>query len=290
MGTPRPDWELPVRACQAVGGDVEEAVSASAALGCMQISIILVDDMLDQDPRGEYRRQGHAHTANMALALQAAAFNILTESVTDLQRLALAQGVLARLALHTAAGQELDTMDLPLTEETYWRIVAAKSTPFYASGLMLGAILGGANRETQTAFYELGCKLGEIIQIHDDLADAFAVPANPDWLAGRHNLAILFASLAEYPEQARFLSLVSNVHQPVSLAEAQRILVTSGALSYCIYQIHSRYEQSQAVLAELPVANPAPLRDTFERQILPVLNLLREFNIPIPAQLAHVKQ
>ena len=60
------DWQLPVIACQAAGASAEKAVPASAALACAQISIILVDDMLDDDPRGEYHRIGTGRASNLA--------------------------------------------------------------------------------------------------------------------------------------------------------------------------------------------------------------------------------
>ena len=37
----RPDWDLPLLACQAVGGDASLATPAATAIACMQISIIL---------------------------------------------------------------------------------------------------------------------------------------------------------------------------------------------------------------------------------------------------------
>lgn len=46
------DWNLPVTACRAFGKSAEQAIPASAALACTQINIILVEDMLDDDPRG----------------------------------------------------------------------------------------------------------------------------------------------------------------------------------------------------------------------------------------------
>ena len=65
-------WKLPVIACQAAGESPEKAIPASAALACAQLSIILVDDMLDDDPRGEYRRIGYGNASNFANAFQAA--------------------------------------------------------------------------------------------------------------------------------------------------------------------------------------------------------------------------
>ncbi len=54
----RTDWQLPMLACQAVGGDPAAAIPAAAAVACLQSSIILVDDMLDADPRGSYHSLG----------------------------------------------------------------------------------------------------------------------------------------------------------------------------------------------------------------------------------------
>lgn len=39
-----PDWELPILACRAVGGKSEQALPAAAAIACLQISIIMIDD------------------------------------------------------------------------------------------------------------------------------------------------------------------------------------------------------------------------------------------------------
>lgn len=61
------DWNLPVTACRAFGKSAEQAIPASAALACTQISIILVEDMLDDDPRGEYHRIGSGRAVNCML-------------------------------------------------------------------------------------------------------------------------------------------------------------------------------------------------------------------------------
>jgi hypothetical protein len=74
------DWELPVMACEALSQSSEKAIPACAALACAQISIILVDDMLDDDPRGEYHRIGSGRAANFAVAFQAAGAEALLES------------------------------------------------------------------------------------------------------------------------------------------------------------------------------------------------------------------
>src|SRR5690242_12023017 len=62
------DWILPLVACDAVYGSKQPGIPASAALACVQLSILLVDDMLDEDPRGEYQKIGAGQAANLASA------------------------------------------------------------------------------------------------------------------------------------------------------------------------------------------------------------------------------
>lgn len=259
-----PDWSLPVLACQAVGGGEAAGRVGMAAVACSQMSIILVDDMLDDDPRGEHLRRGYGPTANLALALQAAAGRFLEQAAVNPGQIAAAANCLAHLNLATAAGQHLDVQNLD-GEEGYWRVVQAKSTPFYGGALQLGALLGGASPAIAAGLYQLGVLIGFIIQLGDDLTDAFQTPANPDWTQGRNNLLILYGRTADYPERPRFLQLLEDIHNTAALEEAQQLLITNGAVSFCAYHLIDHYQKALGVLQELPLVNPQPLRDILAR-------------------------
>lgn len=259
-GVPHPDWELPLLTCQAVGGEVRQALPGAAAIACMQISIMLVDDILDDDPRGEHLRRGTGPTANLALAFQAAAFALIEQApISDRQRTEIT-GSLARLALATAMGQQLDVQNLQ-GEDNYWRVVQAKSTPFYGAAYQLGGIFGCAKSEMSAGLYDLGCLIGEIIQIEDDLTDAFHSPANADWQQGRNNLLILYARTADHSTRETFISLLPGVGDPAVLEKAQKILINSGAVSYATYQLINRYQTARHALEALNLPKPAPVRD-----------------------------
>ena len=47
-------WFLPELACRAVGGDASAVSPVITAVACCHISIVLVDDILDDDPKGLY--------------------------------------------------------------------------------------------------------------------------------------------------------------------------------------------------------------------------------------------
>ena len=240
---PRPDWELPIRACLSVGGQKSDAIAVAASVACLQISIILADDMLDDDPRGAHRLLGSGPVSNMSLAFQAASFRLLEIPTSEAIVKNKLKDTLAQAAFLTAHGQHLDIKNLD-SEEDYWIVVKAKSTPFYAATLKLGSIVGGASDSTSSRLSELGSIFGEIIQLEDDLEDAFALPAKADWLQGRNNLLILFARTAQHDQKERFEDLLSEIANPNALKEAQQILIESGAVSYCVYQLARRFHLS----------------------------------------------
>lgn len=270
MGRPPVAWDFPIAGCLAVGGPAESAIAPVAAITCAHIAIILIDDILDEDPRGEYRQLGAGRAANLASALGS-----LGQQVLDLhacQQPALASRTYAQLLSDTAYGQDLDVQN-PHSEQGYWAVAKAKSSPYFAAALSLGGLYGGTQDETATALRQFGALFGEVMQIHDDLNDCLAEPANVDWLQGRAPLPLLFAELVPHPEQQRFVELRSQVQEPMALQEAQQILVRSGAISYCVNELLVRQEKLELMLAEMRLANPTPLRQILDQAVAPIKHL-----------------
>lgn len=276
------DWRLPLLACEVVGGRVEEAVPVAAALACLQIGIILVDDMLDEDPRGEYRVLGSGAAANLALALQATATGVVAGS--DLPRAVKLATIrsLNQMMATVACGQRLDAQN-PMDEAGYWRVVQMKSAPFFGAAMRVGALAGGAPEETAAHLERLGYLYGEMVQIHDDLNDSLAQPASPDWLLGRSSLPILFAQTVTHPWQERFGRLRLAVSEPAALAEAQTILIRCGAISYCIDCLLARREKAQALLRDARLSRTDGIAELLARMVAPVQQLFAAFERAPPA-------
>lgn len=279
----RHDWELVAVACtavsagsrQAVGGGWLEAVPAMTAIGLMQQAIILADDLLDDDPRGIHRERGPGYAANMALAFQGASTAVWQRANLPLAVKLRGMNILARCVLDTAVGQWLDTTVTPGSEPDYWRVVRAKSTPFYGAALALGAVVASASASAsagsatdvstspaaepvEVALRGWGILLGEAIQVKDDLADAFAVPAAPDWYGG-HNLLILYATLVGDAAFARAYPQVRR-GDPDALEAAQQALVDCGAVNYVQQWLVRRREEMLPALDAMPLVYPDGLR------------------------------
>ena len=284
------DWRLPISLCQAVGGSPERAIPASAALACAQIGIILTDDMLDDDPRGEYRRIGHGRAANYALAFQAAGVDAILGSRNSSKVKGEAANSLNQMMIKTAYGQELDVKN-PDDEKSYWRVVENKSAPFYGCAFHLGALLSEAPAEIANGVKRLGELYGEMIQIHDDLNDTMATPANSDWIQKRKPLPILFAQIVEHPERERFMALCRNISSDGALQEAQDILIHCGAVSYCVDQLLRRHQNAQTLLDGITLPSKGTVDALIHELVAPVYRLFETLGIqPAIAFTSHLER
>lgn len=277
-------WDYPRLACRAVGGSEEAALPACTAVFCALASIHLVDDLLDEDPRGDYRRLGVGNTANLALALQAAGHRVLEEAAVPAAVRSDLDAKLAQMALATAYGQSLDLHE-PADEAGYWRTVEAKTPPLFATALAMGALLGGAPATTVAGLERLGALLGRLVQVSDDLADAMATPAAADWRRPRGNLALLYALTADHPQREAFRRLVASADDAAALGAAQKILLASGAVSFCAYHLIELGRQARDTLAALALSDPEPLARLLAMQAKPVAGLLAVVGVDL-AELA----
>lgn len=273
-------WLLPLRTYEASGGYETFAVPAMMAVACAHISIILVDDMLDSDPRGLHVEKGEGAVANMASALQAAAVASVSNCDLDADKKLIAIDAVNEMFLATSLGQYWDVNSVIGDEGSYWKIARAKSSPFFGSAFQVGGLMGDASLEAAAQLKDLGVIYGEMVQIHDDLDDTLAVPAKPDWNEGRAPLPILFAREVKHPSRSRFVELLARVREDATaLEEAQQILIASGAVSYCIHQLLQRYDLAQGVSSGILLERRDVLVGIFEGIMQPVFTLLQEVDL-----------
>lgn len=270
--TPR-NCYLSVATCRAVGGSEQDAIPATAAIGCLQIAIVIIDDMLDGEAVGLHKEIGEAAAANLAASFQAAGLAAILCSPASPEIKAALLENLNRMMSATTLGQYWDTQN-PDTESGYWAVVRAKSAPFFGSAFLCGALLGRADKDTAAALKRLGEIYGILIQLHDDANDALAVPADTDWLSGRQSLPLLYALHTGHPDQERFATLRYQVEDEAALAEAQGILVRSGAISYVIYQLLEYHQEASRILRSLPLAPGNEVELLFRNVMQPVDALL----------------
>jgi geranylgeranyl pyrophosphate synthase len=274
-------WEYPAAACLALGGAPDASLPGEAAVFCSLISIHLVDDLLDHDPKGIHHRIGEGNAANMALAFQALAHRVLEGApVAEPVRLAL-QAHVADMSLATAIGQSLDATEVA-DEAGYWRVVEAKTPPLFSSALAIGARLAGCSPATLSGLEAFGRQIALFIQVSDDLSDSLKTPAGADWRRPNNNLALLFAQHVDPGCRELFVKLGEEGSDPALLESAQTLLLSSGAVSYCVFKMIELWQSAKRSLKEAELTDPAPLQRLLLANLEPVERLFAMLGDELP--------
>ena len=144
----------------------------------------------------------------------------------------------ARMSLGTAFGQDMDSRELR-SEEEYWRTVGTKTPPLFGAAFRMGALLGGAPEPTVEAPHAFGgarpVRPGQRRSVGcpgDPGQGRLGPPAEqpPDPLC--HD--------GGAPGPGAVPGAVARSAEPEALAEAQQILLRSGAVSYCVFEMPYR--------------------------------------------------
>ncbi|MGH7487575.1 MAG: hypothetical protein ACREMY_18525, partial [bacterium] len=144
---------------------------------------------------------------------------------------------------------------------------------------------GGAATAAAELLARVGRALGLFIQVNDDMGDAMAAPAGADWQRRRNNLAIHYALTADHAEREQFAALSARADDPEALDAAQKVLVRSGALSFCTLKLIELSREIQELLARVALKDPAPLNRIVETHRKPLHRLLEKAGVDQPAVL-----
>jgi geranylgeranyl diphosphate synthase type I len=173
-------------ACDSVGGDPDDVVTAAEAIELLHGASLFHDDIMDHaaQRRGivalhEQLGVGQALIIGDDLLLRA--FTALSEARTRHSPEVVLEAIetLNQLARRCCRGQ-FDELRAArwVSEEHYLSIAEGKTaSPFVAAGV-LGVLLGGGTKAQLTQIRIYGREIGIAFQIHDDLLDLFGEPGS----------------------------------------------------------------------------------------------------------------
>lgn len=156
-----------------------ELVSAACAVELVHMATLVHDDIIDQASmrRG---RPTVAHANGPGAALQVGDF-LFARAFAELTRTGLPRAVqvLASASLDLSRGellQQAATDDRDLTEDAYLERCWGKTASLFAAACRLGAMVGGADRDTEERVAAFGERVGLAFQIFDDILDLTGDP------------------------------------------------------------------------------------------------------------------
>jgi geranylgeranyl diphosphate synthase, type II len=171
--------------CEAVGGNVQQAMPVAAAFELVHTYSLIHDDLPAMDDDDLRRGQPTCHKAfDEATAILAGdamntyAFQAILEGVSD-----HAKAVAAALELARAAGLEgmvggqmadLESEGAEADEERLRYIHSRKTGALIAAAVVCGGVVGGADKPTLEKLRRYGQQVGLAFQVVDDILDETA--------------------------------------------------------------------------------------------------------------------
>lgn len=256
-------------ACRAVGGSMEDARSAAAAIEHFQSAALIHDDIADN---GKLRRgkpclhitEGEGLAINCGdLDLTLVFSSVLRDAGLDAATKLRVLGELSDMTVRTIEGQALDLgwvrdgrFDIGVGD---YLAMASRKTAYYSGAVPLacGAIIGGGSEEQVEGLRAFGMDTGLAFQIQDDLLNLLGDPAEKDFRTditeGKRTLIAVHAlEAAGGREHSELLSiLTSGTSARGDLDRAVELFESTGSLDYARGYAHELTQRAKATLAEL---------------------------------------
>lgn len=239
-------------ACAAVGGNLELATSAAAAIEHFHTAALIHDDIADdaKTRRGlpcMHLSYGEGLAINVGdLALSLVNGLVIKDPLLDQGLRVRVVSELIDMTQYTVEGQAMDIgwardERFDITPEDYL-CMAIHKTAHYSGGvpLAVGAIVGGADENTVEGMRQYGLDTGLAFQIQDDLLnlvgteEATRKDFRSDITEGKRTLVVVHALQNSAPEdRERLIEILSSKEEdPAVLAEAVALMEKSGSIDY----------------------------------------------------------
>ena len=159
---------------KACGYEGRDHIKLAAVIEFLHTAMLLHDDVVDASYLRRGRKTVNAEWGNPASVLvgdflHSRAF----EMMVDIGNLRIME-ILSHATNTIAEGevQQLANLrNLGLTEQTYLQVIARKTAMLFQAAAHAGAVLGRANRPTETSLRDYGFHLGLAFQLIDDVLD-----------------------------------------------------------------------------------------------------------------------
>jgi octaprenyl-diphosphate synthase len=248
-----------------VGGDASQfnSIRMAAVMEFLHTATLVHDDIIDNAETRRNRPSINSRFGNQTAVLMGD-WLYMSAFETSLQERSLpVLDILTNVTRKMTEGELLQLTLLGRTdvsEEQYLDILQRKTAYLFSACCEIGAILGGAQPEQQSALREYGMSLGTAFQLADDLLDftatdeALGKPAGVDLLEGKLTLPLIY--LLESNGTASRAAVQTIMHEgnyrKVTRAELLSSVERTGALERARERAYEYAEAARSSLDSLP--------------------------------------
>ncbi len=252
---------LAILAARAMGYCGDDHHQLAAIIEFIHTATLLHDDVVDESDLRRGRKTANALWGNAPSVLvgdflYSRSFQLMVE----LERSEIMR-ILADTTNAIAEGEVLQLLHVrnPDTDEAaYLQVIERKTAVLFAAATRLGALLAGADSQTQQALHHYGLQLGFAFQIADDVldytadGDALGKNLGDDLAEGKATLPLIHAlAHTDATTRARMRAAVisGDVEEMPMILHAIRI---SGGLDYSAAKAREHARRAEAALRGLP--------------------------------------
>jgi octaprenyl-diphosphate synthase len=233
----------------------------AAVVEFIHTATLLHDDVVDESDLRRGRSTANALFGNSAAVLvgdfvYSRAFQMMVgvDNMRVLQVLADATNVIAE-------GEVMQLMSChnPDVEESdYLGVIRCKTAKLFEAATRLGAILGGAPRDQESAVADYGMRLGTAFQLVDDVLDYSGEQAvigknlGDDLAEGKPTLPLIYAIRHGTQDQAQLVRRAIEHGGRDELAAVIEAIRSTGALEYAREQARRESRAACEALARIP--------------------------------------
>ena len=255
-------------ACEAFGGDVQQALPAAAAVEMFHNFTLLHDDIMDNAEVRRGKPSVYASWGNNVAILSGDAMMICSYrllSKVPSEKLASVMEIFTTTALQVCEGQQYD-MDFESRQKVsvveYMRMIELKTSVLLAGAVVIGAILGGASEEDCKALRRFAIELGLAFQLQDDLLDSYGTQEElgkrigGDILEGKKTCLMLNAmsrATEEDREVLRSTYLDASLSEDEKIARVKAIYDKYDIPHLINQQISLRFDRALSILDSLAI-------------------------------------
>ncbi len=263
--------QLAILAYFAAGGtEIEEVVSAAAAVEMVHTATLVHDDINDHSMTRRGKATVHARWGRT--------FALLTGDFlfTKVYEMMAPYGgqynvIMADACIRLVEGETLQAAAAKagdINRETYKRIISLKTASLFEASARMGAMLGGGDETVVDGLADYAYNLGLAFQIVDDILDIIGDPETMGKPVGT-DVAQSRGFMAQNGGMSESAVAVAEAEAPDPIQEMMMRLRESGAVEIARMQATEMADRARAALTQVP---DSPYRDEMDTLIQLVMD------------------